>query len=341
MIGWYVHHQGVGHAQRAAAVCDLLDQRVTGLSTAPPPARWSHGWVQLPPDDAEPVHDVTANGALHWVPEGHPGQRERMAELSRWIARDQPSLLVVDVSVEVAVLARLHGVPVVTTVLPGRRDDPAHRLVHHLARRVVAAWPAGVAGMVSGLGDVAERLEHVGAMSRFDDRTPTASAPPAPSADGSRHVVVLGGRGGGTPLGGPDLERARAQADGWRWTVLDGSPDHWTDDPWPVLCSADVVVCHAGQNTIAEVAAAGVPAVVVPLPRPFDEQRHTAAALAATGFPVEVVTDPAEASWSDVLEHARLLPAAGWWAWNDRQGARRYADVVTREAGRPAGERPA
>lgn len=333
MIGWYVHHQGAGHAQRATAVCELLDQPVTGLSTAPPPAGWDHGWVRLPADDDEPVHDVTANGALHWVPEGHRGQRERMAAVSRWIERDRPSLLVVDVSVEIAVLARLHGVPVVTTVLPGRRDDPAHRLVHHLARRVVAAWPAGVAGMVSGLGDVADRLEHVGALSRFDDRPPASAAS---TAAGSPHVVVLAGRGGGTPLGGPDLDRARAQADGWRWTVLDGSPETWTEDPWSVLCSADVVVCHAGQNSIAEVAAAGVPAVVVPLPRPFDEQRHTAAALAATGFPVEVVADPGEARWSEVLERTRRLPAAGWWAWNDRQGAQRYADVVSREAARSA-----
>lgn len=337
MIGWYVHHHGAGHAQRASAVCDLLDRPVTVLSSAPAPPGWGHGWLQLPRDDAGPVHDPTAHGALHWAPERHAGQRDRMAEVSRWIRRDDPALLVVDVSVEVALVARLHGVPVVTTVLPGRRTDDPHRLVHQLARRVVAAWPAGVEGMVSGLEVAGDRLVHVGALSRFDDRAQEPSASRREPSRTTPHVVVMAGRGGGTPLGGTDLERARSQAGHWRWTVLDGTRGGaWTDDPWSVLCDADVVVCAAGQNSLAEVAAAGVAAVVVPLDRPFDEQRHTAAALSAAGYPVEVVEDPAAACWDHVLDRARSRPVDRWWSWNDRSGARRFADLVRREAERPA-----
>ena len=48
--------------------------------------------------------------------------------------------------------------------------------------------------------------------------------------------------------------------------------------------AADVVVCRAGATTLAEVAAAGLPAVIVPLPTAAnDHQRRNAAALADAG----------------------------------------------------------
>lgn len=48
--------------------------------------------------------------------------------------------------------------------------------------------------------------------------------------------------------------------------------------------AADVVVCRAGATTLAEVAAAGLPAVIVPLPTAAnDHQRLNAAALADAG----------------------------------------------------------
>ena len=43
-----------------------------------------------------------------------------MARLSAWIAESRPRVIVVDVSVEVALLARLFGIPVVSVALPGR-----------------------------------------------------------------------------------------------------------------------------------------------------------------------------------------------------------------------------
>ena len=55
--------------------------------------------------------------------------------------------------------------------------------------------------------------------------------------------------------------------------------------------AADVVVCRAGATTLAEVAAAGLPAVIVPLPTAAnDHQRRNAAALAAAGA-AEVVEE--------------------------------------------------
>jgi len=60
-----------------------------------------------------------------------------------------------------------------------------------------------------------------------------------------------------------------------------------------VYAAADVAVQRAGANTVAELAAAGVPSVLVPLPRsPGAHQERNAAALAAAGGAV-VVDDAA------------------------------------------------
>ena len=113
-------------------------------------------------------------------------------------------------------------------------------------------------------------------------------------------MLVLSGRGG-TELTLDELAAAQAETPGWTWTVLGPPGRRWVADPWPLLCAADVVVTHAGQNAIADVAAARRPAVIVPQPRPFDEQATTARALDAAGL---AVVCPTLACWN-VGRHAR------------------------------------
>lgn len=56
-----------------------------------------------------------------------------------------------------------------------------------------------------------------------------------------------------------------------------------------LLAASDAVVCRAGGTTVAELAAAGVPAVLVPLPgAPHDHQTANAAALVRVGAAVLV-----------------------------------------------------
>lgn len=327
MIGYYVHHHGRGHQHRAAAVAAEIDDVVVGLSSLPRPEDWTGPWIELDRDDEGPSPvDASAHGRLHWVPERDPGLAARMAEISAWIVDVDPDLMIVDVSVEVAALARLHGVPVVTTVLPGDRRDAPHDLVHGIARRIVAAWPEDVAGMVLGLDDHVDRVTRIGGTSRFDGRTTAAATP-----SDERRVLVLAGAGDAEGDAW-DLTDAQSQAPGWTWDVL-GPGAGWVEDPWEALCRADVVVTHAGQNAIAEIAAARRPAIVVPRPRPFGEQDSMAAALAADGrFPVTVFPSGLPTTgWGALLERTALLDGTAWAAWNDGHGARRFAEVVRDE----------
>lgn len=409
MIGWYIHHQGRGHLHRATAVAHAAAARgtqITGISSLPEPADWpsAAGWVQLARDDTpmpestgqpragteEGAPDLdgldldrpdvggpgqggfrapTAAGALHWAPLHHPGLRRRSAQLSAWIDHAAPQLLVADVSVEIALLARLHGIPVVTVALPGDRSDPAHRLGYSVSTAVVGMWPAQATGILTG----APAVQALGGLSRFtpaprdarpaspstgrpnqvhhnqvhhDTGHPNTGHPSARAAAASAaedpplEVLVLSGAGGGTvpPAAVAQLRRTLPQA---RLRVLGGESD-WEDDPWQLLQRADLVLTAAGQNSIAEVAASRTPALVTALDRPHQEQQHMLAALERGPWPAVRAPEPGDsAGWDRAVARALQLPGADWESWCDGAAALRFAELLEAMLPTPAPQNPA
>ena len=324
MIGYYAHHFGQGHVETARCIAVRLTDEVTVLSSLPRPPGWPGGWLTLPRDDGEAGElEPTANGQLHWAPLGHRGLRDRMAVIAQWIQDVAPSVFVVDVSAEVTALVRLMGTPVVTIVLPGRRRDPAHRLCYTLAETILAPWPASVSSiLLDGDSSWGDKIRHVGAFSRFDDRVPQ------PVTGSRKHSVLVLLGGGGSGITRQDLHQAAAATPGWRWTTLGGATGRWAADPWTALCRADVVVTHAGLNSLAAVAAARKPAVVVPQARPHDEQLMTARALVRTGLAIVAHRWPQAARWPGLLSAAAELSGDRWADWSPGTGAQAAAEVI-------------
>ena len=166
-VGWYVHHHGHGHLHRALAVASVLaadGAAVTVLGSRPAePHPAVADWLTLPRDDDGDPRAVTANGTLHWAPRHHDGLRARMHAISAWIATARPDVVVCDVSQEVALLCRLHGVPVVSVLQPGERSDAPHLTGLGAADVLVACWPAAAGMLVDGLpAGIAARVVAVG-----------------------------------------------------------------------------------------------------------------------------------------------------------------------------------
>ncbi|MEO6999126.1 MAG: glycosyltransferase [Terracoccus sp.] len=325
MIGYYVHHHGSGHLTRARLLAARLGEAVTGIGSLPRPDDWAGAWIQLP-HDATPVPpaggDLTAGGVLHWAPTGHSGYTARMAAISSWVERDRPRLVVVDVSVEVTLFVRLLGVPVVVVAMRGDRSDRAHTLAYDAAEALIALWPAALASRRWPPRWV-DKTCHTGGFSRLDDLA--RDSQPAPVQPGS--VLLLWGRGGDGA--GPSLERASA-ASGPEWSWRRPHPNGDAAALWSELTRAEVVVSHAGQNAVAEVAASRRPAVVVAEMRPFGEQEETAEVIDTSGIAVGLSTWPSDDAWPRLLTQARDRGGAHWREWSDLDGVARAAALLER-----------
>lgn len=322
VIGIYAHHHGAGHIQRCREIQRELEQlghRATILSTAPDTD------VALP-DDAGHGHygrAMTAGGTLHYAPYGNAGLRERFAVIARWVADYAPDAFYVDVSVEVGAFIRLMGVPVVTLAMPGLRDDAPHQLAYAQADAIIAAWPDWVP-VPEYLQAHADRLHAVGGISRLTPKPGVERDP--------RHVVVMAGKGGST-WEPSDWDAVEAACPGYHFTHLTG--ENRVGDPTELLQSAGVVVTAGGQNSIADIAVTGAPAVLLPQPRPFIEQKTNAATLRDAGLAVVPDGFPPAAQWPALLEQARALEA-DWSRWQTRGAARRAAEVIAGVAADPA-----
>jgi UDP-N-acetylglucosamine--N-acetylmuramyl-(pentapeptide) pyrophosphoryl-undecaprenol N-acetylglucosamine transferase len=121
-----------------------------------------------------------------------------------------------------------------------------------------------------------------------------------------RQLLVLGGGSGGARSLNEQvpksLYKARSQLAGWRIVHQSGSRDHdataalyrkldveamvvpLLDPIQPMLHQASLVVCRSGGGTLAELAAASAPAVLLPHPQvSHDHQRKNADVLARAG----------------------------------------------------------
>jgi hypothetical protein len=247
-----------------------------------------------------------------------------MSSIATWIEQVMPAVMVVDVSVEVTTLCRLMGIPVIAVAMPGDRTDRAHRLGYDLATALIACWPPSVIPPSWPRAWV-EKTRFVGAFSRFDAQVDTSRADARP--DGRRRAVLMLGAGGNI-ISRNDIQNAIGATPHWHWDIL-GAPDQrWWADLWPTLRAADVVITHAGQNAVAEVAAARTPAVIIPQPRPHGEQHATATALDRAGLATIAPRWPQASAWPGLLNEAASRDGQRWADWCPGDGAARAADLI-------------
>ncbi|MEU8498165.1 UDP-N-acetylglucosamine--N-acetylmuramyl-(pentapeptide) pyrophosphoryl-undecaprenol N-acetylglucosamine transferase [Streptomyces lavendulae] len=245
-----------------------------------------------------------------------PAALLRSAHQARAVIRAQGAHAVVGMggypSAPVVLGARLAGLPAViheSNAVPGRANRFAARLTPHVAvafDRSRARLAGGAGALTTGMPISAALagLAELPGPRRAELRAEARGALGVPA--GRRLVVFNGGSLGAVRLTGaaaglaglwqgrddvqlliktgpaalPDTETDLTVTGGRR--IARAVP--YLDRMDLVYAAADLVVCRAGSATVAELAATGVPAVLVPYPHaPGDHQTHNARVLSDAG----------------------------------------------------------
>ena len=311
-IGYYVHHQGRGHFDRALLIARAMRRRCTLIGTLPDDCPSDMPALRLPDDApigaAGSTHEDMPR-ALHYAPLNFGPVRARMSQVAAWIASHNPALIVVDVSVEIAMFCRLLSVPIIVVRLTGDRSDTAHLEAFRTTQHIIAPFP--------------KPFEHVATPDWVREKSSYPGfiqAAPTPQVDG----VVPGTVGVVLGSGGAALEMAHlvAAADATperAWHVFGRTGGRAGAQPRNLTCHGfvheidaavarmEILVSAAGDGVVSLAVRQGKRYVCLPEARPYDEQGAKARVLAASGAAVVRQSWPHANEWPAVLDEAMRL----------------------------------
>lgn len=306
-FGYFVHHQGRGHAERCAAIAHALPPgRPLTIFCARddifPPLPCNARIIRIPSlfeprgDEAKGMDHIPTPATLHCAPLGWPGIRRAMATLAGWFDAEAPHLVICDVSAEIAQLCRICSVPHVVVQQHGDRDDAGHRAALDGAAGILAPFHRGLAQPDWGAAMRARTL-FVGGLGVDTAMPCRADARRRLGLREDEEVILVMSGGGGDGFAAAPLGVGARSRPGARWITIGGVRGDWhatepanlehrgwvTDAPDHVA-AADLVVASTGNTTCGQILAAGRPWLAVPEWRYFDEQHRKAEALAAAGL---------------------------------------------------------
>lgn len=324
-FGYFVHHQGRGHAERCAAIAHALPaDRPLAVFCARddifPPLPGNAEIIVIPSlfeprgDEATSMDHLSTPSTLHCAPLGWPSIRRAMATIAAWFDTADPALMICDVSAEIAQLARICSVPHVKVLQHGDRGDAGHQAAYDGAAGLLAPfhialaqpeWTAATRArtcFAGGLGVDTRLVEREAARRRL-------------GIDPDRVMILVMAGGGGSGFGQAPLGvGARSHPDA-RWITIGpvqrdwhatepANIEHrgWVDDAAAYVAAADLVVATAGNTTCQQILAAARPWLAVPEWRYFDEQHRKAEALASAGVAcVRPHLPSSAAAWQQAL----------------------------------------
>ena len=305
-IGYFVHHQGRGHAARCAEIAaalpperplqifcardDIFGRLPRNATIVRVPSLFEASGVEAPG-----LRHLSTPETLHCAPLGWPSIRAATATIVEWFGRADPALMICDVSAEIAQLSRICSVPHITVLQHGDRDDAGHRAAYDGAYGILAPfhpalaqsdWDATMLAKMHfapGLGVPARCI------ARDDARRRIGVGPD------ERMVLVMSG-GGGTGFSQAPIGVGARSFPEERWITIGaiarewhatepGNLEHrgWVETAEEHIAAADLVIASTGNTTCQQILAAGKPWLAVPEWRYFDEQHRKAEALSAAG----------------------------------------------------------
>ena len=295
-IAFYIHHQGAGHVMRAITIASVLNgfricflgsNLKPYLSQIPDEIQCIHLPLDVPIEN-EHLYSNDALSYLHYAPLGVNGIRERTALLTGVFKDKYPILLIVDVSVEITLLARLCGIPSIVVMQHGNRNDLPHQQAYESAEILIAPFSQAL-GLSFEEDWINAKIVYTGGFSRYN-----SIATDQGSSEERQNIAVLIGKGG-TSIDSGFIRLLSNACPDHTFHII-GSVSYEDDnfahnikfhgnvtDPKWVLDSCRVVIGNAGHNTVMEMADLNKRFICIPEERPFEEQQYKAALLAKNG----------------------------------------------------------
>lgn len=311
-IAFYVHHHGSGHLMRTMQIVDalkghqviLMGSGLKKITHLPPHVTLVHLPLDVAEENEKVISDSPPPTGLHYAPLGIQGSRNRVAIMTEVFRSHYPLILVVDVSAEVALLARLAGIPTILIRQHGQRNDLAHQLAYDSAELLIAPFAKS---MYIGEEDhFFKKTFFAGGFSKFDQTTNNQETDP-------KMICILIGKGG-TSINLELILHIAKSCPSYHFNVMglnDGESQALNNlqlhgevkNPAPLIGQAILVMGNTGHNTVMEMASLNKRFIGIPEDRPFDEQLEKAKSI--EGRPGISIIHPQQlyhTNWADVLE---------------------------------------
>jgi len=323
-LGYYAHHHGSGHCRQIDKLAALLPtearQQLTVFTSLTSDtytfaAIDEAQVVRLPAED-ERADDVLAGRAgqnwqpasLHYSPVGNSDIQQRSHKILDTIYQRHIDLMIIDVSVEVAMLCRAASVPYLYVRLPGIRDDEPHLNAFAGALALVAPYPRRL--------ESTKTSEWISQKTLYLDFINTEQRDAQTYRDFIKHlmqlitdkkalslmlndkdkntptiVTVIKGYGGHQAIDAklPELRQLLPYAFIISLGPIDEDKRHYVDiaaevsNVTPFIEYSDYLLMACGLNAVAQAYDYATPLVVLPDDRPHQEQEVMAEALIAQG----------------------------------------------------------
>lgn len=317
-LGYYAHHHGSGHCRqidKLAALLPLKAKAQLTVFTSLSSDAYTFSSIdetqiiRLPAED-ECVNDVLKGRAgeywqpasLHYSPVGNSNIQKRSHQILDTIYQRKIDLMIIDVSVEVAMLCRAASIPYLYIRLPGVRDDTPHLNAFAGALALLASYPRLLEASTTPEW-VSKKTLYLDFISHDKHKELTShefrkilaklntSNLKKWEKDTSTTVTVIKGYGGHNAIDIklPELRRLLPDAfiislgpisDSMRCHVDIATQVH---DVTPFIQHSDYLLMACGLNAVAQAYDYATPLVVLPDDRPHQEQEVMAQALINQG----------------------------------------------------------
>lgn len=306
VLFYFVHAHGAGHKATFHMLYPALSEyfEVIAITTNHDITQWLAAFdvkmIELSPKYPEgyDIPEPTFSKAFEVTPyAAEPAQRaEAMAQA---IITHKPVAFYCDGVPEIGIMARGMGVPVVLVHLPGNMmNDPTQVFAYELADHIITHFPEKLEQE-----DYAyeQKTFYSGYLSKY------AGAPRSQLSDDS--VTIL--------LGYDTYSDAVVHAmtdNEFSFTIIGNTRQYAVGgncrqlgriDDIASQIRGDIIITAAGQNTVAELLSLHKKLILLPEPRPYDEQAAHTKMLVSNGLALEADEHFTSQQWRNIVEAAR------------------------------------